>query len=432
MNDDALIDSHLAWRRLAAAMILMAIGGSGMYSMVVALPLVQADFGASRSDVSLVYSLTMIGFGVGGVLMGRLSDRYGPMVPVMGGSLCLSLGYIAAGASQNLLQLALAHGLMVGLLGASATFGPLISDAALWFRKHRGIAVSLCASGNYFAGALWPPVMQFFVDRVGWRGTFTGMGVFCLVMVPVSLMLRRRPPHTGTSAGTSAAASGSSVAAGAGAGEATTLSPDDPHARPLGFTPGVLLFLLCIAGVGCCVAMAMPQVHMIAYCGDLGYAAARGAEMISLMLGFGVVSRLISGWIADRIGGLRTLLLGAVLQSIALMLFLPFDGLAALYVVSMLFGLFQGGLVPAYALIIREYFPARGAAMRVGVVLMATLFGMALGGWLPGAIFDFSGSYRAAFANAVAWNALTIAIAAMLLYRAKRIDRPLRAVPAAV
>jgi len=181
-----------------------------------------------------------------------------------------------------------------------------------------------------------------------------------------------------------------------------------------------------VAGVACCVAMSMPQVHMVAYCGDLGYPAARGAEMLSLMLGFGIVSRLVSGWIADRIGGLRTLLLGAALQATALALFLPFQQLAALYVVSALFGLFQGGLVPSYPLIVREYFAPREAGVRTGTVLMATLFGMALGGWLPGWIFDVTGSYRAAFANGIAWSLVTTAIALVLLNRARRLASPTR------
>ena len=189
-------------------------------------------------------------------------------------------------------------------------------------------------------------------------------------------------------------------------------------ARPLGFTPNALTVLLSIAGVSCCVAMSMPQVHIVAYCGDLGFGAARGAQMLSLMLGFGIVSRLTSGWVCDHIGGLRTLLLGSTLQAIALVLFLPFDGLLSLYVISAMFGLFQGGIVPSYAIIVREYFSPREAGARTGMVLMATLFGMALGGWMSGAIFDLTGSYRAAFLNGIGWNLLNLMIAGALLYRA--------------
>jgi MFS family permease len=185
----------------------------------------------------------------------------------------------------------------------------------------------------------------------------------------------------------------------------------------LGLAPNTLMALLVVAGIACCVAMSMPQVHIVAYCGDLGYGAARGAEMLSLMLGFGIVSRLASGWICDRIGGLRTLLLGSFLQGVALLLFLPFDGLVSLYVVAALFGLFQGGIVPSYAIIVREYFPLREVGVRTGIVLMATLFGMALGGWVSGAIFDVTGSYRAAFMNGIAWNVLNLTIAIWLLRR---------------
>jgi MFS family permease len=268
------------------------------------------------------------------------------------------------------------------------------------------MALAICMSGNYTAGAVWPPVMQYFIDSVGWRQTYVGMGVFCLIaMLPLALVLRRRPPSHAIEV---------SLAPGAAA------PPVFPaRARPMGMSPGSVQALLCVAGVACCVAMSMPQVHIVAYCGDLGYGAARGAEMLSLMLGLGVVSRLASGWISDRIGGLRTLLLGSALQSVALLLFLPFTGLASLYVMAGLFGLFQGGIVPSYALIVREHFSPSQAGARVGTVLMATLFGMALGGWMSGAVFDLTGSYRAAFINGFAWNLLNIAIVLFLLYRVK-------------
>jgi MFS family permease len=190
-----------------------------------------------------------------------------------------------------------------------------------------------------------------------------------------------------------------------------------PSQRPFGLSIAGAQGLLCIAAVACCVAMSMPQVHIVAYCGDLGYGAARGAEMLSLMLACGIASRLISGAICDRIGGLRTLLLGSVLQGIALLLFIPFDSLTSLYLISALFGLFQGGIVPSYAIIVREYFPPAEAGARVGTVLMCTLFGMALGGWMSGKVFDWTGSYQAAFVNGVAWNLLNLAIALVLLWR---------------
>jgi MFS family permease len=378
----------------------MTIGGVGMYSMAVALAQVQAAFSADRGDASLPYTLTMIGFGFGGILMGRLSDRFGVFVPVVIGGVSLGLGFVAAGLAPSLLHFTLVHGVLIGLLGCSATFAPLVADTALWFNRHRGIAVAICASGNYLAGTVWPPILQYFFDAAGWRATYVGVGIFCAVaIVTLAFLLRVRPPAL------EAAASGI----------ATRRSE-----LPLGLSPNALMVLLSIAGVGCCVAMSMPQVHIVAYCTDLGYGAARGAEMLSLMLGFGIVSRLVSGWISDRIGGLRTLLLGSVLQGIALVLFLPFDGLVSLYVVSAMFGLFQGGIVPAYALIVREYFSPQEAGVRTGIVLMATLFGMAFGGWISGAIFDLTGSYRAAFVNGIAFNLLNLSIALWLLRRSVR------------
>jgi MFS family permease len=394
-------ESPYAWLRLAASLALMTLGGAGMYIVTVALPLVQAEYGVDRSDASLPYTLTMVGFGLGGIVMGRLADRFGVVVPVVIGTVCLGAGFIVAGFADSLWQFALAQGLLIGFLGSSATFAPLVADTSLWFHRRRGIAVAICASGNYLAGALWPPVVQYFFDTAGWRQTYMGVGAFCIAaMLPLALVLRRRPPAL-------------VVASADGTGHAPA-----PHS--LGLPPRLLLGLLCTAGVACCVAMSMPQVHIVALCGDLGFAAARGAEMLSLMLGFGIVSRLLSGWICDRIGGLRTLLLGSALQMVALTLYLPADDLTSLYVVSAMFGLFQGGIVPSYAIIVREYFAPRVAGTIVSVVLTSTLFGMALGGWMSGAIFDLTGSYRAAFLNGIAWNLLNMAIAGGLLLRARK------------
>jgi MFS family permease len=412
-------DSRYAWLRLSVAMLLMSIGASGMYVVGVVLPAVQAEFGISRAAASMPYTMTMIGFGLGGIAMGWLADRFGIAVPIVIGGLGLGAGFVAAGYAPGLLWFGLAQGLLIGLLGTSSTFSPLMADTSLWFERRRGLAVAICASGNYAGGAYWPPIAQHFVETVGWRQTYVGIGLFCVAtMVPLALLLRRRPPGHRAVAGAGAA---QVVAPAAGGGSQTAATSG--HPRPLGMSPGALQFLLCIAGVACCVAMAMPQVHIVAYCSDLGFGAARGAEMLSLMLGTGIVSRLISGWISDRIGGLRTLMLGSVLQGIALLMFLPFDGLVSLYLVSALFGLFQGGIVPSYALIVREYFPAAQAGRRVGMVITATMFGMALGGWMSGAIFDLTGSYHAAFINGIAWNLVNIAIVAMLLRRAGPIRR---------
>lgn len=395
-------ESAYAWIRLVVALVLSTIGGVGMWSVVVALPSVQAEFGVTRADASLPYTLTMIGFGLGGILMGRLSDRFGVIVALVGGTIVLALGYVVAASAASLWQFALVQGVLIGV-GSSATFAPLLADTSQWFTRRRGIAVGIFASGNYLAGAIWPPIVQHFIADVGWRDTYFGIGLFCVAtMPPLMAVLRREPPAF------------EPAPAGSHAGSRSS--------HLLGLSPGALQTLLVIAGLACCVAMSMPQVHLVAYCGDLGYGPARGAQMLSVMLACGIVSRLSFGWISDHIGGLRTLLLGSGLQGLALLLFLPFDGLVSLFVISALFGLFQGGIVPSYAIIVREHFAPQEAGARVGTVFMATLFGMALGGWMSGAIFDLTGSYRAAFVNGILWNLLNVSIAVWLLRRASRRD----------
>ncbi len=413
-STEPTVDSAYAWARLMVSMLIMTIGGVGMYSVAVVLPVLQRDFGVARADASFPYTATLICFGFGGILMGRLADRLGVMRVALIGTLALALGFVLAGFANSLWQFSLAQGLLIGMLGASVTFAPLVADTSLWFVRRRGMAVAICMSGNYLAGAVWPPIMQYFIDSVGWRQTYFGLGLFCLLtMTPLALFLRRRAPAAGSAAAAHAVQPKS----------ARFLGQSDP-VQPLGQSPGQLQLMLCVAGVGCCVAMAMPQVHIVAYCTDLGFGAARGAQMLSLMMGLGIVSRLLSGWVSDHIGGLRTLLLGSLLQGVALLLFLPFDGMVSLYVVSGLFGLFHGGIVPSYALIVREYFSPLQAGARTGTVLMASLVGMALGGWLSGAIFDWTGSYRAAFINGLGWNLLNLSIVGFLLYRVRQSRQP--------
>ena len=392
-------ESPYAWLRLAISLVLSTVGGIGMWSFVVALPAVQAEFGVPRADAALPYTLTMIGFAAGGVLNGKLADRFGIVTPVVGAVLMLTCGYLGSAYSGNIWQLALVHGILIGV-GTSATFGPLLADVSQWFTRRRGIAIAIAASGNYLAGTVWPPILQHFIAETGWRNTYVGVGIFCAVtMLPLVLLLRRRARPIDSAPAAALAAEAQSA---------------------LGLSPRTLQILLMIAGVTCCLAMSMPQVHIVAYCGDLGYGLARGAEMLSVMLGFGVISRIAFGFVSDRIGGLATLLLGSVLQALALVLYTLFDGLASLYVISALFGLFQGGIVPSYAIIVREYFPPKEAGTRVGVVLGSTILGMALGGWMSGAIFDATGSYQAAFANGVAWNLVNAAIALWLLWPRSR------------
>lgn len=392
-------DGAAAWFRLAVAVLLATIGGVGLWSTVVVLPVIEADFGIDRGGASIPYTATMIGFALGGVLMGRLADRFGIAMPLTLGAVFLGAGYVAASQTSEYWQFIAIQAVLIGMLGSSPTFGPLVADISLWFRRRRGLAVALGASGNYLAGAVWPPVIQAGIAEFGWRETYLYIGIFCVaVMLPLILLMRRRI-------------------------EVETQAPRGAsRVAELGVSPRTLQWILALAGVSCCVAMAMPQVHMVAYCVDLGYGPAVGAEMLSLMLALGVVSRIASGFIADKIGGVGTLILGSALQGLALIAFLPFDGLVSLYLIVALFGLSQGGIVPSYALIVRDFFPAREAGRRVSAVLMATVAGMALGGWMSGELYDLTGSYGAAFLNGIAWNALNLCIALWLLF-GRRIGR---------
>lgn len=391
------IDGATAWVRMAACLVLATMGGAGMWSMVVVLPEVQAEFGLERGTASLAYTAVMSGFAVGNLVFGRAIDRLGAALPVAIGACMLALGFIVGSFAAAYWQFVVLQGLLIGI-GSAVSFGPMLADISHWFQRRRGIAVTAVACGNYIAGVLWPLVMQPMLNAGGWRFAYLLMGLICMVVsLPLAAMLRRPSPHL--------------AAATNGQTETGLLSAGVSHRT--------LQWILVLAGIACCVAMSMPQVHIVAYCVDLGFGVARGSEMLAVMAGAGIVSRLVSGLLADRIGGIRTLLIGSTGQMLALFLFLPFDGLVSLYVVSMIFGLSQGGIVPMYAIVVREYMPAREAGIRVGVVIMATILGMALGGWLSGEIYDLTGSYQAAFINGIAWNLANMAIIGTILWRSR-------------
>ena len=395
------IDGREAWFRLLVSVMLATVGCTGMWIVVVILPTVQAEFGVSRADAVLPFTFMTFGFALGNVVGGRYVDRLGITKPAIAASFALGAGFFAAAHSNSIWQLAIVHGVLIGT-GVSITFGPLIANISHWFNLRRGIAVAVTASGNYIAGTIWPPVIQGFVETEGWRATYIGVGIMCLVtMIPLAFLLRKASPTENRN------------------GNGGQIAAETPR-RFIDITPKAFQILLGIAGLSCCVAMAMPQVHIVAYCADLGFGLARGAEMLSLMLGGGIISRIASGFLADYIGGVRTALLGSVLQCLALIFFLPYDGLMSLYVLSFMFGLAQGGIIPCYAIIIREYLPAAEAGRRIGFVIMATILGMALGGWLSGWIFDVTGSYRSAFLNGIGWNVLNIGIFTLILWRTQR------------
>ncbi len=390
-------DSRQAWTRLVVAVLIGTLGSVGMWAVVVVLPVVQTEFSATRGAVSLASTMNYLGFALGGVVTGRITDRFG-IVAALGLSIaCLGVSFVLAGAAASLWQFNAVY-FLIGL-GTSATFAPLMAETSHWFERYRGLAVAIVASGMNVAGTIWPPLINRAVQSVGWRATHIAIGVICAVTMAILLFVLR------------------AIMEGEGTRDRANAPP--PQAD-LGLSTNMLTALLALASIGCCVAMAMPQVHIVAYCGDLGYGVARGAEMLSLMLGFGIVGRIGSGSLADKIGGIRTLLIGSLAQAFALLFYLFFDGLTSLYLVSAMYGLFQGGIVPSYAIIVRETMPANEAATRISIIISVSLLGMAFGGWASGAIFDATGSYGAAFLNGLAWNALNITIMVGLLLRARQ------------
>jgi MFS family permease len=391
-------DGAYAFARLGLSLLLATLIGVGMWAVIVVLPPAQVDFGVDRSAAALPYTLMMCSLAFSTIALGRMTDRFGIVPPLLISALVMGLGFVVAGYAPNLAVFTAAH-VLIGL-GAGTGFGPMMADISHWFVKRRGLAVVIVASGNYLAGTIWPLLMSFTIPLTGWRVTYASIGiVVAAIVLPLAFLMRRRP----------------SAAIYKHAEAATEAARAD-----VGIRPRLLLILLTAAGFSCCVAMSMPQVHLVAYCGDLGYGVARGAEMLALMMALGIVSRIGSGFVADVIGGVATLLIGSFMQGVALLLYLYFNGLESLFIVSGIFGLFQGGIVPMYAVICRELLPPRQAGAAIGLAVSATILGMAFGGYVSGVIFDLTSSYRMAFLNGVLWNAFNFAIVSWLFWRRRR------------
>ena len=381
--------------RLTTALALMTLGCSAMYAGVMVLEPLALELGTGRGNSSLIYGTFMIGFALGGVFMGRLADRMGIMIPALIGSLALPAGFYLAAHASSILEICLAFSLLCGFLGSSFSMAPLIADISHWFNRRRGLAVGIAFSGSYVAGAIWPPILQRMFDAPGWRESFIDLALLTLIfMALLSLLLYPRPP-TNEQLPTAGSAN-------------STLTNS-------AISAGTLQSLICLAGFGCCVAMAMPQIHIVPYVMDLGHPAIRGAEMLGLMLGFGVISRVGSGWLSDRIGGPATLLLGSALQLAVLIAFLTGNSLVFLYGISIAFGLSQGGIVPSYTIILRAFFPPKQAGWRISTSFLFTVAGMAFGGWIAGLLYDLTGSYTVSFLNAIGFNILNLWVAASLL-----------------
>ena len=356
-----------------------------MWSVVVFIPEIEKEFKVDRGTSSLLYAATMIGFGFGTVIIGKIFDKHGIKKPIVIASISLIISYYLYSISIYFWNLLFLQAFMG--FAAAAFFGPAMADITNFFNNRRGLALSIVASANYVAGASWPLVISFALNFVDWRTTHFWISIFCLVsMLPILGFLKNYKNIQNE--------------------EANIMSSKDEPSIKL--SNNQLQIILMFAGVCCCVAMSMPQVHMVALCVDNGFGLQVGTEILAVMLYSGMISRIVFGFLSDKIGPLPTILLGSFLQMVSLVFFLPFNSQLSLYMVSLMFGLSQGGIVPAYAIIIRKYLPLQQAGVRVGLVLGATIVGMALGGWISGEIFDLTQSYYLAFVNGILWNLLNI------------------------
>tara|TARA_E500000075_G_scaffold17169_1_gene13905 strand:- start:1118 stop:2329 length:1212 start_codon:yes stop_codon:yes gene_type:complete len=386
-------DSLKSWIRLILLFSLGITGTVGMWSVVVVMPAIESDFNIDRGKASLLYATTMVGFGLGNFLIGKIIDKYGLKLPIIVATLILVISYLIGTISTEFWHLLI---LQIFMGTAAATFfGPSMADIGNFFEKRRGLAVAIIASANYVAGAFWPLIISYFLETMTWKDVYLYIALICIIiMIPISFFLKNNISQNESDITTEASNS-----------KLTNLSPN------------ALQTLLILAGIGCCLAMAMPQVHIVALCVERGFGLSIGAEILAVMLFSGMISRVGFGYLSDKIGPVYTLFIGSLLQMISLVFFLPFDSQLSLYIVSLMFGLSQGGIVPAYAMIVRKYLPLKEVGERVGLVIMATIVGMGLGGWMSGEIFDITQSYKLAFVNGIFWNFTNLLIVTFIMWK---------------
>ena len=384
-------DSRQAWIRLVIIFMMSVIGTAGMWSVVIILPNIQNEFELDRAASTYPYVATMFGYGIGNVIIGRMLDKIGIKKPIIFALSLLVTSYLISFFAINVFWLSLIQ-FFLGF-SAAAFFGPMMADISNYFFKRKGLAVSLVASGQHLCGAIWPFLIKGFLLEGDWRNAHLFIALVCSILIPILFcFLGNKLPKMNIKQ------------------KSTTQDEDINSKVNLSISNRQIQILLMIAGVLCCVAMSMPQVHIVPLCIDNGYGLAVGTEILSFMLFAAVASRVIFGFLSDKIGPIQTLILGSSLQAISLTMFLPFNSQLSLYIVAICFGLSQGGIVPIYAVIISKFLPSNEVAERVGWLIFATIIGMSLGGWLSGEIYDFTNSYRLAFINGIFWNIINLCI----------------------
>ncbi len=401
------IETRRSWIAATAALGVMSVAFGAPYVTVVALKEIAAELGGARAVPALCYSLAWLGTAVGGVMMGRVAERFGIRSTAIFGGAMIALGLVIASRGTPA-ALYLSHGLFIGLLGLGSINAPAYVYVSRWFDRHRGTALALISSGSYVAGAIWPSLFEGTIAAFGWRHTMILFAVVELAIVlPTAWLFLDPPPGP----------------------ELTPAFSGDPApgaGRVLGLNANLVLGLIAAASFLCCIPMAMPQGHLIALCTDLGIGPATGAAMLSVLLGTAFVSRQVWGWISDRIGGIKTVLASSLCQAAAVAALLFTQDEVGLFTVAAFFGFGFSGLVPAYVLAIRELFPASEASWRVPAMMLCSGSGMAAGGWLAGALYDHYGFYGAAFAAGLVANILNLAIVGFLAARSWRVPGPRR------
>ena len=394
------VETRASWVVAVVVLVILALSFGAPWIAVVALKQIAAESGGLRSVPALAGSLAWLGYGAGGIVMGQIAERIGVRWTVMFGAVMICAG-LALSTGGETWQLYVGQGLFMGFLGIGGMNAPFYVYVSRWFDRRRGSALALISSGSYLAGAIWPSLFEQVIAAVGWRQTMLFFGVLeVAVVVPLAVIFLSRPPelpHIGGAPGTS-------------------LVPNSVF----GWPPNLVFALFAAAVIFCCIPMAMPQFHLPAFCSDLGISPAHGAAMLSVLLGTTFVSRQFWGWVADRIGGLKTVLTGSLFQIIAMAAFLFTQDEIGLFTVAAGFGLGFAGIIPAYVLAIREHFPANEASWRIPALLLCSGSGMAIGGWLAGALYDHFGFYAPAFATGVVANAINLLIVGLLVFRAKR------------
>ncbi len=393
------VETRESWRIAVVSLVILGISWAGPWLSAVGLKQIAADLGGERSAPALAGALAWFGSGLGGVAMGRIAERLGVRTTVVFGALMIATGLLVSTLGRTW-QLYLGHGLLMGLIGNAGINAPLYIYVSRWFDRRRGSALALISSGVYIAGAIWPPVFERAIASLGWQRTMTIFGGFeAAIIVPLALIFLHRPPEQLP---------------------AQTARQAINTGRTLGWNANLVLGLIAVAAFTCCVPMAMPQQHLVAFCTDLGIPASAGAAMLSVLLGTAFVSRQAWGFISDRLGGLATVLLGSVLQVVAMVAFLFTQDEIGLFTVAGLYGLGFSGIVPAYVLAIRDLFAAREASWRVPIVLLCNNGGMAFGSWFAGRLYDAYGFYAPAFAAGIAFNAVNLVVVAIVFLRQQR------------